>query len=82
MQIQGQLEKSNSKPSLFHGEKHINVPLRQSQWMLDALQKAEAPSILAAKQGVGRCWADDKRTRKGLSGVSWSGLDKIVTLLK
>lgn len=41
---------------LFHGTADFLVPLRQSQLMLEALQKAGVPAELIIKQGGGHPW--------------------------
>jgi len=60
----------NAAPALlFHGEKDANVPLQQSQRMVDALNNAGAVAELVIKKGVGHGWADDKEDTKKI--VVW-----------
>jgi dipeptidyl aminopeptidase/acylaminoacyl peptidase len=53
---------------LFHGEKDANVPLQQSQRMVDALKKAGVPAELMVKRGVGHGWADNKEDTAKIIG--------------
>jgi acetyl esterase/lipase len=60
----------NAAPALiFHGEKDANVPLQQSQRMVEALQKSGVAAELIVKKGVGHGWADDKEDTAKI--VSW-----------
>lgn len=60
----------NAAPALlFHGEKDANVPLQQSQRMVDALNKAGVAAELVVKKGAGHGWADDKEDTTRI--VAW-----------
>jgi dipeptidyl aminopeptidase/acylaminoacyl peptidase len=44
---------------LFHGENDTNVPLQQSERMVEALTRVGVPAELVVRPGAGHGWADN-----------------------